>query len=817
MCQVCYIEIEMRVLLQWFAFLLCALPAWSQPPQGPREAYQALNAVRADADRTFYVRELVLRRDAVRIYLTEGKLAFLQPVSGKVTGAVFTGQGRVIAVPRDPIERRSLARFVRTPVLDIPFRRAYLRFTDHTAQELEQQLAAAEAAPVSDPAFVQEWEPIFTALNPWHSLRVLTDWLSASPLPYVYAGVQTEEYGPLDVMVDYRRDEQVGIGQPRFVEGRTHYDLWTSFAVPGHEEWRPPFDPVSYAVETTIHPDLNLEGQTTAEIKAVRGGERMLQLELSRHLVVESVSDAQGRPLVFFQNEEVNREDIAARGNDSLLVALAHAPAAGDTFQLQFRYKGRVISDAGNGAYFVGARGIWYPNVGGFDRFANYDLRFRWPRNLVLVANGKKISEGEEGEWKTGRWVSEAPVSTSGFNLGNYESRSVQTDRFAVEVYANRQLETAMVEQLRRSTPPTSRVLVAAGRRPVVIPLLIDPIAPSPAGQLDQLAKEVEEAIRFNESLSVPFPFSRLAVAQIPGSFGQGWPGLLYLSTLSFLSPATQARMGASERTQEQFLDLVPPHEVAHQWWGNLVGWSSYRDQWINEGLANYIALMFAESHKPGQVMKEWLGVYRDRLHAKEKDGDSSVAEAGPLVLGRRLMSSKSPSAAYSAILYGKGTWVFHMLRTMLREEKAAQPDARFVQLLRALAENYRYRGLSTADLQREVEKLMTREMDLEGGRSMDWFFDQWVYGVEIPRFSADFKVTPQGKRFVVTGTLKQKDTASTFIARVPIYGQTARGRLALLGTVVTSGGETRFRFTTGSAPRKLVIDPHQTVLAITD
>jgi aminopeptidase N len=215
--------------------------------------------------------------------------------------------------------------------------------------------------------------------------------------------------------------------------------------------------------------------------------------------------------------------------------------------------------------------------------------------------------------------------------------------------------------------------------------------------------------------------------------------------------------------------------------------------------------------------MKEWLGVYRDRLQAKERGDEASLAEAGPLVLGRRLMSSKSPSAAYSAILYGKGTWVLHMLRTMLREEKAAEPDARFVQLLRALAENYRYRGLSTADLQREVEKLMTKEMDLEGGHSMDWFFDQWVYGIEIPRFSTDFKVAPQGKRFVVTGTLKQKDTASTFIARVPIYGETARGRLTLLGTVVTSGEETKFRFTADAAPRKLVIDPHQTVLAFAD
>lgn len=796
--------------------MLSAVPAWSQPPRDARESYQALTAARADASRTYYVRELVLRRDVIRIYLTEGKIALLQPVTGKVTGAVFIGQGRVIAVPRDAIERHSLARFVNTPVLDLAFTRAYLRFTDQTAQELEQQLAAAGAVAAHDPAFAQQWDPVMAALNPWHSLRILTDWLSAHPLPYFYAGVQTEAHGPVDVMVDYRREEPIGIGQPRFVEGTAHYDLWTAFAIPGQEPAKPPFEPISYVVETTIQPDLSLEGRATAEIRAVRGGERMLSLELSRQLAVESVSDAQDRALVFFQNEEMSRSEIAARGNDSLLVALAEAPAPGATFRLNFRYKGRVISDAGNGTFFVGARGIWYPNVGGFDRFAAHDLAFRWPRNLVLVANGKKVSEGQEGEWKTGRWVSEVPVSTAGFNLGNYESRSVQNERFAVEVYANRQLETAMVEQLRRNMQVSTRVVLAGGRRPVIVPVLVEPIAPSPSGQLEQLAREVAEAIQFNESLSVPFPFSRLAVAQIPGSFGQGWPGLLYLSTLSFLSPAAQARMGATERTQAQFLDLVPPHEVAHQWWGNLVGWSSYRDQWISEGLANYLALMFAESRKPGEVMKEWLRVYRDRLKLKERGSDAAVGEAGPLVLGRRLMSSKSPTA-YTTILYGKGTWVLHMLRSMLRDEKAAEPDARFAQLLRTLATDYRQRALSTADLQREVEKLMTREMDLEGGRSMEWFFEQWVYGTEIPHYSVDFKVAPHGERFVITGTLKQKEAAGTFIARIPIYAETARGRLALLGTVVTAGEETKFRFTTGVAPRKLVIDPHLTVLAFTE
>lgn len=805
----------MRVLLLLAACLSLGTTARSQTPEVPRETYQALNALRVDASRTYYVREAVIRRDVVRIFLTEGKLAFFERYRGKIVGAVFTGQGRVIAYPRDQIERRSLARYLGSPVLDLKFTSAYLRFTDDTARELQRSLDEGQSVPVDDPAFSREWESAVATLNPWHSLRTLTDALSSNDLPYFYAGMDTEAHGPLDVIVDQRREEPVGIGQPRWVNGAAYYDLWTAFAGPNAKPLLRPFDPVSYTVETTIRPDLELEGSTTAEMVAVRGGERLLEMELSRQLRVESVTDEQGRPLPWFQNEGMDLDEAARQGNDVLLVVLPEAAPAGGKVRLSFRYRGRVISDAGNGAYYVGARGIWYPNLGGFGRFATFDLSFRWPRTLELVANGKKVSEGVEGEQKTGRWVSDAPVTIAGFNLGNYERRDVSTDRFVIEVYANKHLETAMVDRMRRNAPTFISPPRGLGPRRVIIPVLPDLLPPSPAEHLDQLGKDVLDAIRFNESVSVPFPYGRLAVAQIPGSFGQGWPGLLYLSTLSFLSPGAQSRMGASQRTQEQYLDLVPPHEVAHQWWGNLVGWPTYRDQWIHEALSNYLALMFADSRRPNdKLMGQWLDIYRTRLSQKETGGDALLSEAGPLVLGRRLVSSRSPGGAYGAIIYGKGTWVAHMLRMMLRDEKAAEPDARFFQLLRTLAVEYRHKGLTTEDLQREVEKLMTPEMDLEGGRSLDWFFDQYVQGTEIPHYSVDYKVARVGERFVVTGTLKQKDVNNVFVARVPLYAETARGRMTLLGVVTTSGEETRFRFPAGTAPRKLVVDPHRTLLA---
>ncbi len=816
----------MRAVCGGMALLAGGLAVAAQPaPRPPRETYHALNALRVDPARAYYVKELTLRRDAVRLAFLEGKLAFLQAYDGRVLGAVFTGRGHVLAAPRDPVEKRSIARFLSTPLVDQAFTRAYLRFTDNAAEELLQQLRAKKSAPLPELAFAADWDGVVANLNPWHSLRVLAELLSAEPRHYFYAGLLGDPLGPFDVMVDDRREEQVSLGQPKWVSGVRYYDSWASFPRDIAEPWSPSHRAISYAVDTVIHPDRSLDGSTLAEIGVLREGDRVIALELSRNLTVQSVTDETGRALEFFQNEELTRSQVSERGNDFISVVLPEAPRAGRPLRLRVRYRGTVISDAGNNVLFVGDRGSWYAHLAGADQFVSFDLTFRWPRRLTLVATGERVAQGEEGDWRTGRWRSQQPIPIAGFNLGDYESQTVEAGRVRIHLYANKQLEMAVLRRFVRTGPPPQmpRSPIGAprpqsGLQPPRL-VLPDPPAPTPASMLKQLGGDIAEAVRFHEKFSGPFPFDHLAVAQIPGSFGQGWPGLLYLSTLSFLTPSQQSRAGIGERIQEQFLDVVPSHEVAHQWWGNVVGWSSYRDQWINEGLANYLALVYADGKRSGEnLLHDWLTLYRDELVSADDGADAPLHQAGPLVLGSRLRSSKAP-LGYTRIVYGKGAWVFHMLRAMLRDPASKTPDARFTRLLAALLESHRHRALRTADLRAAVEKVMTPAMDLERTRSMEWFFDQWVNGVAIPRYSVEFSVRPAANPangFVVRGAIRQQDVPETFVARVPVYSAGA-GKPALLGQVVTTGPETKFQFTARTAPRKLLIDPNLTLLCIAE
>jgi peptidase M1-like protein len=816
----------MRALAAFLGFCSLLIPAevWADAgtQKEPHEIYEGLNLLRVDPDATFAVdapSRISLNRGDVRLAFEEGRIAFLKSYPGLATGVVFAGRGHVLALPRSVVEKQQMARFTGAPLLDQEFTSAFLRFTDNTGEELLHQLQAAKTSPERDAAFASRWDGLLAASNPGQSLRILYDLISQNPRPYFYAWIELLGNAPLDIVVDPLREESLMIGQGKKFGDRTFYDVWASYKLPEFPAPKPAFRALRYTIETTILPDNSLEGSTEVRLTAETNGERLAIFQLSRMLNVDEVIDEHGDRLAYFQNEGLNPQERNTRGNDYLYVVLPAFSQRGQESTLRFRYRGSVIEDAGNGVLFVGARETWYPHYGNTADFADYDLTMRWPRRFRLVATGTKLDEHDEGDFHVTHWKTEKPASLAGFNLGEYASASFSAGARSIELYANRQLEQALGARLGAPAvdiapsrlPP---LLGPEGRARSNVMMVTPP--PSPSDALKELGREIDSSIRFYESFSGPFPFRKLNVSQIPGSFGQGWPGLLYISTFSFLPPATQQRAGLSRKSQELFTELVPFHEVAHQWWGNLVGWGSYRDQWIDEAIANYLALLFADTQKTvDHSLRVWLTRYRQQLLEKPI-GVEQAGEIGSLDLGTRLNSSKSPNG-FEQVIYPKGSWVIHMIREMLRQPGAKNPDARFVALLHTLATKYAYRALSTPDLQREIEAVMTPDMDLEGGHSMEWFFEEWVRGTGVPHYHVTFTVHHDENGYSVRGKLFQSGVPRSFIAPVPLYASTSAARPALAAIVATEGPETSFHFTTQVEPHKILIDPQMTLLCTTN
>jgi hypothetical protein len=241
------------------------------------------------------------------------------------------------------------------------------------------------------------------------------------------------------------------------------------------------------------------------------------------------------------------------------------------------------------------------------------------------------------------------------------------------------------------------------------------------------------------------------------------------------------------------------------------------------EALADYSSLMLLESQDPAKVRRVMTS-YRDDLLAKGPKG-MALMDAGPVTLGFRLSSSQFPGA-YQPICYGRGTWMFHMLRTMMRDAQRKDShgpissrkmeDDPFLRALRKLRKDYEGKAVSTADVMRVFESELPPSLWYEGHKSLDWFYEGWINGSAIPNFGLrDLKFTEKekGKPTLVTGTLIQEQAPDTLVTAVPVYASIG-GKNIFLKRIFAEGEETQFRIFAPAGTRRLVIDPEQTLLS---
>jgi hypothetical protein len=495
----------------------------------------------------------------------------------------------------------------------------------------------------------------------------------------------------------------------------------------------------------------------------------------------------------------------------------------GQKISLRFVYAGEVLAEAGKGLLYVGERGTWYPNRG--LAMSSFDLTFHYPAGWTLVATGKPTSVAPVSRSSTpdahvaadaeqvSRWVSERPVPVAGFDLGKYVRAAAQAGDVAVETYA-----TSGVE--RNFSIPTANGEPVHVPSQLQIPVPVVAPEPSPASNAASVSDLAARAVRFYAARFGPFPYSKLALTQVPGRESQGWPGLIFLSSYAFLTPEERQELHMNP-SLELVDQQVPAHEAAHQWWGDLIVWKTYRDQWFSEGLASYCALMMLEDKNPEGVRKV-LDKYRLDLLQKDKNGNLPK-DAGPVTLGSRLLSSHFPEG-YEAISYGRAAWLFHMLRTMLQDgarsdavPQAGPENEPFVRSLRKVRERYEGKDMSTRELLDVFAEDVPKSLRYQGKASLAWFLDGWVNGTSIPKLTLQsVKYTEKAKEAVVaSGVIKQEGSDADLITSVPIYAVTSAKTPIYLGRVFADGAETPFHLTAPASTHKLLLDPYETILRV--
>lgn len=733
-----------------------------------------------DPEQCYRVIELNFAKEDVKLYLNSGYLVFSKPVAGLRTGAVFVasqeaGDAEVLLMPPVRSERLSLATFAESPNMDEHFKAAVFVFTDNTASELIERLedSAAKKIPEYGSIINDSWTPVLRNLTASFETRLVHDLLNGDTKSGLYyMAITGEQLGNFDVLYDPSSREQIFAGKLSYRDNRAYFDTWTSFESKSVRNGAPLPEPKftldNFRIDATIDADLAMKAVTHVTLTPKQKLGNAIPLYISDNMKVTGAS-IDGQPAEVFTRDSLRANLIAGIDNGQFLLIPATELDSTRPHELEIHHEGQVILKAGGGVYYVASRGNWYPRHG--PEFSTYDLTFHYPKNLTLVATGALADDKIDGNVRTTRRVSGTRVRFAGFNLGDFQTVSIDENGEKIDVYANRHLESAL--QPKAAPPPPINIppVFSRGRR-LDMEGPVNPPPTDPAARAQLLAKDVAGAFEYMRSQFGPPPLKDLAITPIPGTFGQGFPGLVYLSTLAYLNPE-QRPAALRERSQQLFYsEILDAHEVAHQWFGNLVIPAGYQDEWLMEALANYSALLLIEKKKGPKASLAVLDDYRNHLLSKSESG-RSFESSGPITWGHRLQSSLTPGA-WRIITYEKGTWIMHMIRSRLG-------DQAFLSLLREVCSRYKFNSLSTEQFRELVAKYSPPK---SADASFKGFFDTWVYGTGIPAVKLSYAL--RGTR--VTGTLTQRDVADDFSTLVPVE-------------VTTRSGKSIHWLTTGSDP----------------
>jgi hypothetical protein len=789
------------------ALLFAVAPVAAQhsaPGLNSDPTYQALRNLALGGE-AVSVSNLDLKRDAGTFHLRSGTVCFVASVQGKVTGAVFVGDGNFVISP-PPSEMSMLKLLTKENEFSENFSHLVMRFTDSTYDEIKKAGGATSGG--CDNGLLKDSQNAMRhgqLLRYNLDARILQDVLSPEPGRLFVAFVHGKRYNDKELFVvdphgpGYLMHEEVGL----MTYDENRYGIWAAFPLAdGRRRSAGGHVHIEHQVlDTTIEKNASLTGKATTTFVVRVNGSRVIPFNLFPTLRVQSVT-ADGEGLSFIQEEKHEDADFS--------VILPKPLAAGDEFTITTTYGGKeAVSDEGGGNYFPIAREDWYPNSAFGDR-VSYDMTFHIPKGMRIAATGALVSESNDGGQNVTVWKSEAPQTVAGFNFGRFKEEEAKLTKpeFLVQSFAN-QDPPSWVEALQHGADlPTMGSHIEAGAALGTM---------STTGLIKKALAEGELATEVYTDYFGPSSFKRLAITQQTAcTFGQSWPELVWIPMCYFFDTTVRHQLGM-DFGDRGYWKVVTPHEVAHQWWGHTVGFDSYRDRWMSEGFAEMSASIYLSFiEKSQQKFISFWNDERELLLERNAEGFRAI-DAGPVTMGYRMSNSRTGFELTRRLIYPKGAYILHMIRMMMHDNHTG--DQRFKEMMQDFVKTYAGKSATTQDFKAMVEKHMTREMDMEGNQKMDWFFNEYVYGTQLPtyRLESSFDTGADGD-VVLNIKVTQSNVKDDFHMLVPIYLELADGGMFFLGRARLTGNKSIEQKVPlkglKAKPRRAVLNYYDDVLA---
>ncbi len=684
------------------------LASWRIVAAEGLSSVEGLYRLRLNTTAALSAKDLEITSEDLVIALHEGTV-FLVECDDGVTGMVLVGRGEMRFAPSSAPERGQVRLFSGADTLAAPFETAFVRISPSDYQD---RVSVARLTPTTpDARLVRRAQDVFGRESPrsfavdlqdmspdtWHLLPPAEDFLAEvetrrfDTLTYSRSSVQAE-----DVTL-YRREDRRTIAL---------YPSVAKLAARGRfysDDAARDYDVLDYNVEASIDPARQtIIGRTRLAIRVRSTAVSTLLLRLAEQLTVTGITSVEYGRLLHFR----------LRSQNTILVNFPRAMLQDSDLTLVVSYAGRlpaqdldvdtvqVAADSPQGSdssdaernYLLSNRSFWYPQNPVPD-YATATIRITVPKGYSAIASGEPVARDSI--------VSQRDAATLA-DGGVFAFRANQALRYLAVIVSR-------FTRVAESTIDFAEAANRTGSERVTVRIDTNPRQQSRGRAL---LRSTEDIIGFYASLVGDAPYASATVAlvenDLPGGHSPGYFAVLNQP----LSPNSQAWRG-DPASFDTFPDFFLAHELAHQWWGQAVGWKNYHEQWISEGFSQYFAALYAQKTRGDRVFVDMLRQFR-RWSLAESD-------QGPIYLGYRLGHIKSEPRVFRALVYNKGAAVLHMLRRLLGDET-------FFNGLRRFYVDRRYQKAGTDDFE--------RAMEAESGRVLDRFFERWIYGTEMPRLS---------------------------------------------------------------------------------
>jgi len=444
-----------------------------------------------------------------------------------------------------------------------------------------------------------------------------------------------------------------------------------------------------------------------------------------------------------------------------LLVSLAKPSDRGEHHEITIRYDGQPKK----GLYFIlpdknypnQTEEIWtqgeaedtryyiplydYPN----DRTAS-EMLLTVPAKWITVSNGQLLSVKEEADGrKTWDWKQSEPLST-------YLLTAVAGD---------------FVEHQDSWRGVPLRFVVPRGEESKIEPTF---------------ARTKEMLDLFSDKLGVPYPWAQYAQTAVDDFVAGGMENTsaTTVSTRDLVHPALAPELRVGD-------DAVISHELAHQWFGDLVTCKDWANLWLNEGFATYFEHFWLEQHYGRDEADYEFWRDQSRWFAQKR------LFAVPI-----LTRDFDDSTKYDGNVYGKASWVLRMLREQLGDENF------FRALHRYLVSN-RGQNVVTADFQKAIEET--------SAINVDKFFDQWIYGAGAPEFRVGYHYDAAAHQVTLDVTQTQNPEGSVHIFDVPVKIEIRTASGSYVYPIQLNQASQSFQFPADGPPLMVLFDRGNQIL----